>query len=112
MDCSANKLASVFKTIPLVGNKFQKVRPSKIDTDFMLIHEENNINDPNAIAVFSKRTNNDGKFNLVKLGYISKNHNTDKMFKKDNLDNIIIKSIIRSADKNDDGSYYYYLVIQ
>ncbi len=112
MDSSANKLASVYKTIPLVGNKFQKERPSKLDKEFMLIHEDNNINDPNAIAVFSKRTDNTGKFNLVKLGYISKHHNTDKMFEKDNLDNIVIKSIIRSAKKNEDDCYYYYLVIE
>ncbi len=107
MDISANNLATSYKTIPLVGNKFQKHKPISSDKDIMLVHEDSNKNDPNAIAVYSKRNVNN-KFELVKLGYIPKTHNE---FIKNNLNNIIVQGIIRSADKNTDGSYYYYLLL-
>ena len=107
MDISANNLASIYKTIPLVGNKFQKHKPLSSDKDIILIHEDNNKNDPNAIAIYSKR-NIDNKFELAKLGYIPKTHNE---FIKNNLDNITVKGIVRSAELNTDGTYYYYILL-
>lgn len=89
--------------IALVGNKFQARRPNKNDKDILLIREDENEYDSNAVGVYSK---NNG---LTKLGYIIKDKT---QYIRDNLDNINVEGIIRSNSMNSDNTYYYYLLIK
>tara|TARA_B100001093_G_scaffold486374_1_gene521624 strand:+ start:160 stop:492 length:333 start_codon:yes stop_codon:yes gene_type:complete len=93
--------------IPLVGNRFQKRKPNKNDNNIVLIKEDDNIHDPNAIAVYSKITENDRQ-RFDKLGFVIK----DKAgFVRENHEKITVYKIIRSKNKNKDNLYYYYLLI-
>lgn len=101
-------IVNKYHKIPLVGNKYQPKKPTSKDTNIVLIKEDENIHDKNAVAVYSKRYDNENKFILNKLGYII----SDKTnFIRDNFDNISIYKIIRSKEVNNDGTYYYYLLI-
>jgi len=106
MDSSSNNLQDGY-TIPLVGNKFQSHKPNKYDKEIFLCPEPENIVDPNAIAVYSKRTV-DGKLTVIKLGYIDKYHNTEI---KSKINSVSVRNIVRSKDKKEDGTYYYYVTI-
>ena len=89
--------------IPVVGNKFLNVTPNKDDKNILLIKEDNNKHDSDAVAIYSKRKNG-----LVKLGYIIRDKN---VYVRNIMDNIKTLRLIRSSDKNIDGDYYYYLAI-
>jgi len=54
--------------INIVGNSYQKCRPSKYDTDIKFIDEPDNKFDNKAIAIYSIRKNKNKK-----LGYVLKN---------------------------------------
>ena len=89
--------------IPLVGNRFLDVTPNQKDKTIMLIAEDNNKHDSDAVAVYSKRDKN-----LVKLGYIIKDKN---VYVRTIIDSIKSIKLIRSRDKNSFDEYYYYLGI-
>ena len=93
--------------IPLVGNKFQERTPSNKDTDILLVKEDENPYDNNAIGVYSRR-NRDNTLKLEKLGFIIKDKTC---FVRNNFDNLTISKIVRSAEKNKEKAYYYYLLI-
>jgi hypothetical protein len=88
--------------VPLVGSKFLNITPNKHDKDLMLVKEDNNIHDSNAVAVYSKRNNK-----LVKLGFIIKDKNVEI---RKIMDSIKTTKIIRSDIKSN-GRYYYYVAI-
>ena len=95
--------------IPIVGNKFQSRKPNKKDVNILLIKEDENPHDNNAIGVYSKQyIDNSGSDELTKLGFIIKDKTR---FIRENYDNIGVYKIIRSAKKNDDGNYYYYILL-
>lgn len=98
---------SKYYKIPLVGNKFQERKPTKKDTNILLIKEDDNPYDNNAIGVYSK-INIDNTTKLIKLGFIIKDK-TD--FIREIYDNIKIYKIVRSLNKNSDGTYYYYILL-
>ena len=87
----------------MVGNKYCKLKPSKHDKDILLVNENDNQYDKNAIAVFSNRNN---KF--IKLGYIIKDKTGLVNSIKDSIEDI---KILRSNEKNNDDLYFYYLGI-
>ena len=93
--------------IPLVGNKYHNRKPNKNDTDIILVKEDQNIHDKNAIGIYSRKCDN-CNIKLDKLGYVIKDKTE---FIRANYDNIVIKTIVRSVDKNSDGTYYYYLLV-
>ena len=93
--------------IPLVGNKFHERKPSNKDTDILLVKEDDNPYDKNAVGVYSRR-NRDNDLKLEKLGFIIKDKTC---FVRNNFDNLTISKIVRSAEKNKENSYYYYLLI-
>lgn len=84
--------------IDIVGNKFQKKKPSKRDKKILFIDEPNNIFDKDAIAIYSDRNDY-----YKKLGYVPKYdtwriHKLKNNFKK-------IKGIIQNNS-------YYSIVIE
>ena len=87
----------------MVGNKYCKLKPSKYDKDILLVNENDNQYDKNAIAVFSNRNN---KF--IKLGYIIKDKTRLVNSIKDSIEDI---KILRSNEKNNEDLYFYYLGI-
>ena len=44
--------------IPLVGNKYHNRKPNKNDTDIILVREDQNIHDKNAIGIYSRKFDN------------------------------------------------------
>jgi hypothetical protein len=88
--------------VPLVGSKFLNITPNNQDKDLMLIKEDNNIHDSNAVAVYSKRNNK-----LTKLGFIIKDKNVEI---RNMMDSIKTTKLIRSDSKSN-GRYYYYVAI-
>ena len=94
--------------IPIVGNKFQSRKPNKHDVNILLIKEDDNPHDNNAVGVYSKIIVDSGA-KLTKLGFIIKDKTR---FIRENYDNIEVYKIVRSAKKNDDGSYYYYILLR
>lgn len=93
--------------IPMVGNKFQDRRPNKYDTDIVIIKEDENTHDKNAVAVYSKREI-ESKIRYDKLGFIIKDKTK---YVRDNFDNLKTHGLVRSIEKNSDGYYYYYLLL-
>ena len=95
--------------IPIVGNKFQSRKPNKTDVNILLIKEDENPHDSNAVGVYSKHyIDNSSVSKLTKLGFIIRDKTS---FIRENYDNIEVYKIIRSANKNDDGTYYYYILL-
>jgi hypothetical protein len=94
-------------TIPLVGNKYCKLKPNKHDKDILLINENENQYDKKAIAVFSQRDNK-----YIKLGYIIKDKTELINNIKDNINSIkILRSNEKNNEKNNENRYFYYLGI-
>ena len=106
MKIDSSELSKYYK-IPLVGNKYQNYKPTNKDTDILLIKEDENIHDSNAVCVYSRRQSIEG-IKLNKLGYIISDKTS---FIRENFDNLKIDKIIRSRNKNNEGNYYYYLLI-
>ena len=89
---------SNYITIDIVGNKYQKKKPSKNDKKILFIDEPDNIHDKNAIAIYSDRNTY-----YKKLGYVPK-YDTWRIQKiKNNFKNI--KGIINN-------NLYYSIVIE
>lgn len=91
--------------IPLVGNRYQKRKPNRKDTEIILIKEDENEYDNKAVAVYSK-TKIDNEIKFEKLGFIIRDKAT---FIRENYENITIRKLVRSKNKNKDNLYYYYI---
>lgn len=88
-----------FVSIPLVGNKYCKKKPTNNDKNIKIIREIDNIYDSNALKVVSTRDNID-----YDLGYIIK----DKIdFVNSNLDKLEFFIIIKKNDLKMNIVYYY-----
>lgn len=88
-----------FVSIPLVGNKYCKKKPTNNDKNIKIIKEIDNIYDSNALKVVSKR--NDIEHDL---GYIIK----DKIdFVNLNLNKLKFLTILKKNNKKMNSIYYY-----
>lgn len=89
-------------SINIVGNSYQKNKPSKHDKIIKFIDEPDNKFDANAIAVYSIR-----KHKNKKLGYVSKNEtNFIRKFRK----KINVLGIIKKINLNIPN--YYSVIIE
>ena len=88
-----------FVSIPLVGNKYCKKRPTNNDKNIKIVKEVDNIYDSNALKVVSKRDNIEHD-----LGYIIK----DKIdFVNLNLDKLKFFTILKKNNQKMNSIYYY-----